>query len=446
MTARVMTLLVPVLHVLGKPILERTMQDEEAEPVGSSSFWWKIGVSIGLVLLGGLFAGLTLGLMGLDELHLRVLATSSSSPKEKKNAQKVLRLLNRGKHWVLVVLLLSNTVINESLPIFLDSAIGGGVAAILISTTAILIFGEVIPQSVCSRYGLSIGAAASPFVLVLMYLFSPIAWPTAKVLDWVLGEEGGNTYSKPELRTFLQFHRTAEHALRDDEISILNGVLSLGEKKVTEIMTPMKDVLTLSADTILDHSMVDHILTSGYSRIPIHDPRNEVNFIGFLLIKKLLTYDPEDALPISHFPLSILPEAGPKISCFQALDYFQTGRAHLLLISEHPGEPRGAIGVVTLEDIIEEIIEEEIVDETDQYESMHTKRKARRQSTVSIMRGIVERERRKLGSPLITAQKIADSPSKKTATDKLISIDEEEDDIVGSSPRYAQNGLSESPK
>lgn len=70
---------------------------------GSPDFYFHIGISICLVLLGGVFAGLTLGLMGLDELHLRVLRTSSDDPKERENAASVLRLLSKGRHWVLVV-------------------------------------------------------------------------------------------------------------------------------------------------------------------------------------------------------------------------------------------------------------------------------------------------------------------------------------------------------
>ncbi|KAA1475388.1 DUF21-domain-containing protein [Dentipellis sp. KUC8613] len=373
---------------------EHVRAADGGEEVGSPEFWYKVIVSIGLVLAGGVFAGLTLGLMGLDELHLRVLAASSEEPKERANAAKVLRLLTKGRHWVLVVLLLSNVIINESLPIFLDSAIGGGVAAIVISTTMIVIFGEIIPQAVSVRYGLSIGATCAPFVLGLMYLFAPIAWPIAKLLDYVLGANEAHTYKKAELKSFLQFHRHGEEPLRDDEISILNGVLELNTKNVETIMTPMKDVVTLSSDAILDTKTVDYILTSGYSRFPIHEPGKPLAFVGLLLVKKLLSYDPAQCSPVSKFPLSILPEAKPSINCFQALDYFQTGRAHLLLISTTPGVAGGAIGVITLEDIIEEIISEEIVDETDRYEDNQSKRRARRVTTAAVMRGIVERERR----------------------------------------------------
>ena len=73
-----------------------------------------------------------------------------------------------------------------------------------------------------------------------IHTLAPIAWPIAKLLDKILGKDNVNTYKKAELKSFLQFHRTGEEPLRDDEISILNGVLELNTKKVEKIMTPMK--------------------------------------------------------------------------------------------------------------------------------------------------------------------------------------------------------------
>ncbi|PCH33131.1 DUF21-domain-containing protein [Wolfiporia cocos MD-104 SS10] len=433
-------LLLGICPVLASPTSPTEVPaGKPGEPPGSSAFLYKLIISVGLVLLGGVFAGLTLGLMGLDELHLRVLAASSDDPKERQDAQKVLGLLTHRRHWVLVVLLLGNVIVNESLPIFLDSALGGGLAAVVISTTMIVIFG-IIPQAASVRYGLSIGASCAPIVLAMMYLFAPIAWPIAKLLDYILGSNDSHTYKKAELkcvfrslthsherfafdvsqstavsdRSFLAFHRHGEEPLRDDEISILNGVLELNQKHVDEIMTPMADVVTISTDAVLDHDNVDRILRSGYSRIPVHKAGRPLAFVGLLLIKKLSVYDPSEALPVSEFPLSILPEAKPTINCFQALDYFQTGRAHLLLLSNTPGVEGGAIGVVTLEDIIEEIISEEIVDETDRYEDNHSKRRARRLKNQAVMRGIVEYRASRANSdtmlPLVTERTLLIGP------------------------------------
>lgn len=79
--------------------------------------------------------------MGLDQTNLHVLI-DSGTPSERKNAKTVLALLDRGRHWVLVTLLLSNVVVNETLPVILHGVLGGGWQAVVISTVLIVIFGE----------------------------------------------------------------------------------------------------------------------------------------------------------------------------------------------------------------------------------------------------------------------------------------------------------------
>ncbi|KAJ7464225.1 hypothetical protein B0H11DRAFT_1922612 [Mycena galericulata] len=364
----------------------------------SFEFWEKIGISTVLVLLGGVFSGLTIGLMALDKNHLRVFAVSSEDPKQQRNAQKgigsmfpdrppeiilVLSLIQKDRYWVLIVLLMSNVIINETLPIFLENRGWYHSGRNLNSGD------RIIPQAVSVRYGLPIGATCAPLVLVLMYLFSPVAYPIARLLDCVLGKHHTHTYRKAELRSFLQLHLTGEEPF-PDERSILNGVLALNTKNAETIMTPMKDVLTLAADAILDQNLVGRILFSGFSRFPVHEKGNPDSFIGLLLINKLLKYNPALALPVSHFPLSILPEARPSINCFQALNYLHRSHVHLLLISRTPGIAACAMGVITLEDIIEEILSEGIIGETDRYEVSGRKRQTKRIATAVVLPGIVE--------------------------------------------------------
>lgn len=330
-------------------------------------FYANLLTSVFLVLAGGVFAGLTLGLMGQDEVYLKVIATSGE-PNERKLARKVLKLIGRGKHWVLVTLLLSNVITNETLPIVLDRCLGGGWPAVVTSTVSIVIFGEIIPQSICVRYGLEVGSLFAPFVLVLMYIMYPVAYPCAMLLDHILGEDHGTVYKKSGLKTLVTLHRTmGVERLNQDEVTIIGAVLDLKEKPVSSIMTPMDRVYTMSANTILDQRTVEEIFNTGFSRIPIYLPNEPANFIGMLLVRVLISYDPEDALPVAAFPLATLPETGLDTSCLNILNYFQEGKSHMIVVSESPGEPTGAVGVLTLEDVIEELIGEEIVDESDVY-------------------------------------------------------------------------------
>ncbi|KAL2797749.1 hypothetical protein BJX66DRAFT_297144 [Aspergillus keveii] len=362
----------PASHFLSRR--GHTEAEPQPLPADDASLWLYLGVAAALVLTGGAFAGLTIALMGQDEVYLQVIQTSGDSPSERKNAASVLRLLKRGKHWVLVTLLLSNVITNETLPIILDRSLGGGWPAVLGSTVLIVIFGEIVPQSICVRYGLPIGAWMAPCVLALMYIMAPVAWPVAKLLDRLLGEDHGTIYKKAGLKTLVTLHKTLGEAgeqLNSDEVTIISAVLDLKEKSVGTIMTPMDDVFTMSADTILDEPTMDLILSQGYSRIPIHAPENPRNFIGMLLVKMLITYDPEDCKPVRDFALATLPETRPETSCLDIVNFFQEGKSHMVMVSEYPGEDRGALGVVTLEDVIEELIGEEIIDESDVFVDVH---------------------------------------------------------------------------
>ncbi|KAF2269608.1 DUF21-domain-containing protein [Lojkania enalia] len=363
------------------PILQRSVgsihisNDEDLpKSPDDASLWVYLGTAVALTLGGGVFAGLTIALMGQDEVYLQVIA-SSGEGSERKNAAKVLQLLKKGKHWVLVTLLLSNVITNETLPIMLDRSLGGGWPAVLTSTVLIVIFGEVLPQAVCVRWGLPIGAWMAPIVHCMMLLMSPVAWPTAKLLDKTIGEGHGTIYKKSGLKTLVTLHKSLgtnpEERLNQDEVTIITAVLDLKSKTVGSIMTPMENVFTMSTDTVLDQKTMDEILSAGYSRIPVYHPDNPTDFQGMLLVKMLIAYDPEDCLRVGDFSLATLPEVLPNASCLDIINYFQEGKAHMALVSKHPGKPYGAVGVVTLEDVIEELIGEEIIDESDVFIDVH---------------------------------------------------------------------------
>lgn len=362
-----------ISSVAAAPFTARGLDHVEETRAVGSQIWVLAIASLALTLIGGVFAGLTIALMGQDSIYLQVLSGDPTEPQH-KNAKRVLNLLNRGKHWVLVTLLLSNVIVNESLPVVLDRTLGGGVAAVVGSTVLIVIFGEIVPQSICVRYGLPIGGYMSKPVLALMYLMSPVAYPTAKLLDWILGEDHGTVYKKSGLKTLVTLHKSLgelSERLNQDEVTIITAVLDLKEKPVSEVMTPMNDVFTLSEDHVLDEKTMDKILSSGYSRIPVYRSGNRSDFVGILLVKTLITYDPEDEIPVRDVQLGAVVETRPETSCLDIINFFQEGKSHLVLVSEHPGGDHGALGVVTLEDVIEELIGEEIVDESDVFVDVH---------------------------------------------------------------------------
>ncbi|RKK90772.1 Protein MAM3 [Fusarium oxysporum] len=327
--------------------------DTEGKPL-----WALYMASIALVLLGGAFAGLTIALMGQDSLYLQVISGDATEPQH-KNAKRVLQLLEQGKHWVLVTLLLSNAIVNESLPLVLDRIFGGGIAAVVGSTILIVIFSEIVPQSVCVRYGLPIGGYMSKLIPVLMYLTSPCSWPTSKLLDSILCEGHCKFYRKSGLKTLVALHESLgdiSERLNQDEVTIITAALDLKNKPVSEVMTPIDHVYALCEDHILDEEAMDDILSLGYSKIPIYRSGCPRGFAGMLLVKTIIKYDPEDRIPVRDVQLGPIAETRPETSCLGILKFIQEAKTHMVLVSEFPGADHGALGVVTLEDVFKELI------------------------------------------------------------------------------------------
>eukprot|EP00401_Gymnodinium_catenatum_P028037 CAMPEP_0117552242 /NCGR_PEP_ID=MMETSP0784-20121206/49605_1 /TAXON_ID=39447 /ORGANISM="" /LENGTH=446 /DNA_ID=CAMNT_0005349305 /DNA_START=38 /DNA_END=1378 /DNA_ORIENTATION=- len=332
-------------------------------------FWYMLAASILLVLFAGLMSGLTLGLLSLEDLDLRVIEMSGNDI-ERKRAFRVHSLL-RDKHLLLVTLLLFNAAAMEALPLALNNIVPE-VAAIVFSVTGVLFFGEIMPQAVCKVFGLAVGSAAAPLVKCLIVACMPLAWPIARLLDLVLGHDGGRSYRRSEMAAVLQIHREDGYLTQDEE-TVMHGALELVSKTCAVCMTPMDRVKALSDDAVLDEATLDWMMETGHSRVPIFT--SDLRTLrGALLVKKLLRCKPEDAVPIARLELSLIMHVCDDTPLYKVLDLFQTGRSHMAAVYPKGSElgdfsaaPRDvqALGIVTLEDVIEELLTEEIVDETD---------------------------------------------------------------------------------
>ncbi|PWA65078.1 hypothetical protein CTI12_AA337560 [Artemisia annua] len=274
---------------------------------GETEFFIHIGIIVLLVLFAGLMSGLTLGLMSMSLVDLEVLA-KSGTPNDRKYAEKILPVVKR-QHLLLCTLLICNAAAMEALPIFLDSLVTAW-GAILISVTLILLFGEIIPQSVCSRHGLAIGATVSPFVRVLVCICFPVAYPISKLLDYLLGHEHVALFRRAELKTLVNFHGNEAGKggeLTHDETTIIAGALELSDKTASDAMTPISDTFTIDINAKLDRDLMNIILEKGHSRIPVYYEQ-PTNIIGLILVKNLLTIQTDEEVPVKNVTIRRIPK------------------------------------------------------------------------------------------------------------------------------------------
>ncbi|KAH6796248.1 hypothetical protein C2S51_037234 [Perilla frutescens var. frutescens] len=410
-------------------------------PCCETEFFVFVMVIIGLVLFAGLMAGLTLGLMSLGLVDLEVIS-KSGRPQDRKHASKILPLV-KNQHLLLCTLLIGNALAMESLPIFLDKLVPPW-AAILVSVTLILMFGEILPQAICTRFGLTVGATAAPFVHLLLWVFYPIAFPISKFLDWMLGKGHAALLRRAELKTFVDFHGNEAGKggdLTHDETTIIAGALEMTEKTAKDAMTPIAKAFSIDLDGTLNLETLNAIMAMGHSRVPVYY-KNQNNIIGLILVKNLLAVDPDDSVPLRKMLIRKIPRVSEDMPLYDILNEFQKGHSHIAVVcrdskgtketlqkikednqnfaikpSTHDADSilnkaedqvkksppvtpafkkkhRGCsfcildletspipeippdqevVGVISMEDVIEELLQEEILDETDEYVNIHNR-------------------------------------------------------------------------
>jgi CBS domain containing-hemolysin-like protein len=130
--------------------------------------------------------------MSLDMTNLAILEIAGT-PQQKFYASRIIPIRKNG-HILLITLLLTNTVLNETLPILFDGIFSKGFISVIVSTALLVLFSEIIPQSIFSKHGLAIGALFAYPVRILIVMWFVISWPISKFLDYVLGRHEGFTY------------------------------------------------------------------------------------------------------------------------------------------------------------------------------------------------------------------------------------------------------------
>ncbi|XP_030291081.1 metal transporter CNNM4-like isoform X1 [Sparus aurata] len=332
-----------------------------------------------LLVLSGMFSGLNLGLMALDPMELRIVQ-SCGTDKEKKYARKIEPIRSKG-NYLLCSLLLGNVLVNTTLTILLDDLIGSGLGAVVASTIGIVIFGEIVPQALCSRHGLAVGANTIMVTKLFMLLTFPLSFPVSKLLDVLLGQEIGTVYNREKLVGMLKVTEPYNDLVKE-ELNMIQGALELRTKTVEDVMTPLGNCFMIQADAVLDFNTMSEIMESGYTRIPVYDDERS-NIVDILYVKDLAFVDPDDCTTLKtitkfyNHPVHFVFH-DTKLDAM--LEEFKKGKSHLAIVQKVNNEGEGdpfyeVLGLVTLEDVIEEIIKSEILDESDLYTDNRNRKK-----------------------------------------------------------------------
>ncbi|XP_016148545.1 metal transporter CNNM1-like [Sinocyclocheilus grahami] len=356
--------------------------------------WLQAGLSVLLLALSALFSGLVISMLALDPVELKVLQNSGTH-KEQKYAHKIESVRKHG-NYVLCTLVLCNVLTNTFLVVWMCQILGVTPVSTAACTFLIFFIGEILPHSVASRHGLAIASKTVWLTKMLMLLTFPISYPISKLLDNMLHQEISNFYTREKLLAMLRVS-DPYHDLVKEELNIIQGALELRSKTVEDVLTPLNDCFMLASDAILDFCTMSDVMQSGYTRIPVFENERS-NIVDILFVKDLAFVDPDDSTPlktITQFYKHPLHCVFTDTKLDAMLEQFKKGKSHLAIVQRVNNEGEGdpfyeVMGIVTLEDVIEEIIKSEIVDETDLYTDNRTKRRVshheRKQQDFSIFK------------------------------------------------------------
>lgn len=308
-----------------------------------------------LVALSAICSGLNVALLSLHLSDLKRKAKLGDV-----RAKKVLPF-RKNSHLTIAAIVFTNVAVISANSLVLDTKLSG-LAAGLLSTFLIVVFAEVLPQAWFSRYALSFCSRLTPFLKLIIVVSYPIAKPLQLFMDKVIGHEKFLLHSRGELGIIISEHLQPGHSeLDEDEVEIMRGALGLSNKKVRDIMTPIKHVYWLTPDTIIDKHKIDEIKQNSRSRIPIFNHDLTQGF-GVLLMKDLIDIDfNENPIRVDKLPLHIAPIVGSMTALDTMFRKFIGAKSHLIPIDRDDK----IVGIVTIEDLIEEILGHEIEDESD---------------------------------------------------------------------------------
>ena len=281
---------------------------------------------------------------------------SSSS----RNEKLVLEIRQKPKT-LLITILITNNLVNITITIFstyimnmmFDMAVNPIAAFILnviVVTSLILLVGEMIPKVYASKKAKSIAVMMAPILKVLIVVFKPLSKIFVSSTSFIDNKlvKKTSTISLSDLSTAVDI--ATEEGSTPEEKNMLKGIATFGEKEVSDIMRPRINMFSVSMDTEFGDLMTQ-VVEKGFSRIPVYD-KDLDDVKGMLYVKDLLPYVEEKEFAWQNLlrPVFFVPENKKINDLFQD---FRSKKIHIAIVVDEYG---GTSGLVTLEDIVEEIV------------------------------------------------------------------------------------------
>jgi len=325
--------------------------------------WVEITALSVLIGLSGFFSGLEVALVGVRKSKVVQLFN------EGKKGSKALHKLKMNPSWMMSSVNLGNNLANvgasalaTSVAIRLFGNDGLGIA-VGVMTFLILVFGEITPKTYCNANSTKVALRYAPVLLAFSYVFYPVV-KFFEIITRGVVKITGSSYTPPpiteeEIKGVID-QGLAEKAIEKEEMELVHGALNFDDTVIRSVMTPRTKMFTLNAKMLLFEAL-PQINQSAHSRIPIFgDTRDDI--VGFIHVRDVLRELEKDKKVVTLEQIARKPVFASQEKMVSSLLKEMKGRkTHMAIVVDEHG---GVEGLVTLEDLLEEIVGE-IEDETD---------------------------------------------------------------------------------
>jgi CBS domain containing-hemolysin-like protein len=326
----------------------------------------KLILLIILLFLSGVFSSAETALTSMNIIKIKQLQN-----KGKKDAEVLERLMHKTPK-ILATILTGNNIVNNAataiateLTFKIISGKNATVVATMVMTVLVLIFGEITPKTYSSHYPEKVAIKLGKPLEILSFVFYPILKILTAITNFIIKLFGGDIQrtkvlvSEEEIKTLVDVGEEAG-IIERDEREMINSIFEIGDIEVTEVMVPRIDMIYLEEESTLEEAL-NVVMEYGYSRIPVIKDTID-NVVGILYAKDLLIYskkNPSDFEILKLIRGAYYEPESKKVS--DLLKEMQKEKTHMAIILDEYG---GTLGLVTIEDILEEIVGD-ILDEYD---------------------------------------------------------------------------------